>query len=107
MEPGKSWRERLRRLLDLVDTPRKYGEAGDFLRLGLDGRALEWSTTGPGSTLNADLLDGAHLSDIQLEIDVDITSHAADQDAHRPLFFTAPPAEDIEAGVLWVIEETT
>lgn len=43
-EPGKSWNKRLPRILDLIDTPRKYGAAAQILQLDATGRKLEWVT---------------------------------------------------------------
>lgn len=50
--PGTSWNSRIRRVLDLVDTPREYGSPGQALVLNATGRVLEWLTV---NTLYAEL----------------------------------------------------
>ena len=40
--PGTTWAKRLRRLIDLIDTPNRYGQPGEVLMLGESGRKLVW-----------------------------------------------------------------
>ena len=42
--PGTDWTKRIRRVLDLVDTPTRYGSTGQALVLDATGRELEWLT---------------------------------------------------------------
>lgn len=41
-EQGQNWRKRLQRIIDLVDTPRRYGTEGQVLVMTAEGRSLEW-----------------------------------------------------------------
>jgi len=48
-----------------------------------DNKFFHEGFMGSGSGLDADTVDGSELSDIQLEIDNDISTHASDVDAHH------------------------
>ena len=45
-EQGKGWWKRLQRIIDLVDTPARYGSTGQVLLLDASARKLEWGTPG-------------------------------------------------------------